>query len=94
MRLSIGADRQRPEEPDAAPLGDEIGPDELAVDLRDETGDVLSREPAIDIVEVGPEILRVGRTEKGAEGGAEDTPGCRQIALGKRSNDSAQLFLR
>ena len=60
LRLSIGADRKRPKEPDAAPLGDEIGPDELAVDLRDETGDVLSREPAIDIVEIGQKFSGSG----------------------------------
>jgi hypothetical protein len=94
LRLAIGADRDRAEEPDAAPPGDEIGPDQFAVDLCGETGDVLSREPAIDIVEVDPEILRVGRTEKRAEGGAENAPGCRQIAPGQRSNYGAQLFLR
>ena len=92
LRLSFGAYRDRAEEPDASPLGHEIGPDQLAVDLRGEAGDVLSREPAVDIVEVGPEILRVGRTEKRAKGGAKDAPGCRQVALGQRSNDGAQRF--
>ncbi len=94
LRLSVGTDRERPEKSDTTPPGDEIGSDQLAVHLRGETGDVLGREPAIDIVEIGPEILRVGRTEKRTEGGAEDMPGCRQIALGQRSNYGAQLFLR
>src|SRR5690348_11936667 len=83
-----------PKNPTLPPVGDEIRPDQLPVQLRGETGDVLSREPAIDIVEVGPEILRVGRTEKRAEGGAEDAPGCRQIAPRQRSNYDAQLILR
>ena len=87
----IGADRDRAEEPDAPPPGHEIGTDQLAVYLRREAGDVLGREPAIDIVEVGPEILRIGCAEKRPEGGAEDAPSSRQIALGQRSNCGAQL---
>lgn len=93
LRLAIRADRDRPEEPDAAPLSGKIGPDQFAVHLRGKTGDVFSREPAVDIVEVGPEIFRVGSAEKRAEGGAEDAPGCRQIVIGQRSNYGAQLSL-
>src|SRR5438445_12517594 len=75
--LLAGVDRQRPKEPDAAPVGDEIGADQFAVDLRGETGDVLRRETAIDQVAVGPEILQVRRPEKCAERRAQDTPGGR-----------------
>ena len=91
--LMIGTDRDRPEEPDAAPPGGEIGADQRTVFLRRERSDVLGAEAAVDVIAIGPEILRVGGTEERAEGGAEDAPGCRQIVLGQRSNYGAQLSL-
>src|SRR5882724_3234128 len=92
LRLSVGADSDRAEEPDTSPPCREIGPDQFTVHLRGKAGDVLGREPAIDIVQVGPEILRVGCAEKRAKGGAKDAPGRRQIVLGQRSNCGAQLL--
>ena len=89
----IGTDRDRPEEPDAAPPGGEIGADQRTVFLGRKRSDVLGAEAAVDVIAIGPEILWVGGTEKRAEGGAEDAPGCRQIAPGQRSNYGAQLSL-
>jgi hypothetical protein len=89
----IGTDRDRPEEPDATPSGGEVGADQSTVFLRRERSHVLGAEAAVDVIAIGPEILRVGGAKKRAKGGAEDAPGRRQIVLGQRSNYGAQLFL-
>ena len=89
--LPVGVDRQRPEKPDAAPAGDEIGADQFAVQLRREAGDMLRSEAAIDEVAVSPESLQVRRPKKRAEGGVDDAPGRCQVGLGQRSNDGAHL---
>src|SRR5207244_2208850 len=70
----IGADRQRPEKPDAAPARREIRAGERAILFGSEGGGVLGAETAVDEVAVGPEGRRVRRAEKRAEGGLEDQP--------------------
>ena len=63
VRLPVGADRDRPEEPDAAPTGRKTAANQFTVELRTEAGDVLGPEAPKDIIAVGPEILGIGRTQ-------------------------------
>ena len=84
----IGPCRQRPEKADAAPARREIRSDKHAlVVFGSERGSVLGSKPAIDIVEVAPELLRVRYAEKGAEGDPNDALRLGQVGLGKRAND-------
>ncbi len=82
----IGADRQRAEEPDAAPVGGEVDAGERAgFIVGGEGGGVLAAEPAIDVIEIGPEIVEICDAHKGAEGAPHDALRMRQIALLERT---------
>src|SRR6516162_11375833 len=89
----IGPGRQRPAKADAAPARREIRSDERTlVVLRGEGGSVFGLEPAMDIVEVAPELLRVRRAEKGPKGNPHDALRFRQIGLSERANDRHELL--
>jgi hypothetical protein len=48
---------------------------------------VFGPKPAIDIIEVAPEMLWVRRAEKGPESDLEDPARFWQIGFGERAND-------
>ena len=88
----IGPGRQRSEESDAAPARREIRSDKRAlVIFRGESRQVLGPEPAIDIVEVAPELLRSGAV-KSAKGNPDDPLCLGQIGLGERANNGHELL--
>ena len=84
--LPLRAHRDRPEKAETAPARREIRADQLAVQLRSKARDVLGPEPAIDIVAISPEILRIRRAQERPESGAADTPRLRQIGTGQWSD--------
>src|SRR5262249_27785948 len=89
----IRADRQRPENPDAAPTDREVRSRQRAVLLGGEGGDVIGAKAAVDVIPIGPEILQVGRADKGAEGQRYDSLRFRQIGVGEWANDSHARLL-
>ena len=80
--LQIRQYGRRAEEADAAPINRKVGADEFPVQRRTERGDVTGGMTAEDIIPVGPEILRVGRAEKRAEGDTDNARGFRQVSHG------------
>ena len=54
---------------------------------------MFGSELAVDVVEVGPEIVEIGRAEKRAEGAAYDALGLRQVLVRKRSYVVRHLLL-
>ena len=68
----IGMHRQGTEKLNAAPPCREVGADHLAVEFGSEARDMLGAEPAVNIITVGPECRRIGRTKARSESAAAD----------------------
>src|SRR5947208_14872222 len=82
----IGPDRERAEKADAAPVGGEVDAGERAVVVGREGDGVLAAEAAIDVIEIGPEIVEIGDAEEGTEGAPHDALPLWQVALFKWTN--------
>ena len=81
--VQIRTNRDRSEKADAAPSGDEVGTDQVAVDGRAKCADMRRPPAAVNVVAICPEGFRVRDAQKRAECHPEDTFRCRQIALGE-----------
>ncbi len=83
----LGPHRQRPEEPDTAPVREEIRADELAVQHGCEGRCRVGPPASSHEVGIAEELLRLRRSHEGAERSAKDQVGLVEVALGKRPDD-------
>src|SRR5438093_737286 len=81
-----GSNCHRTEEAHAAPAGGQVRPDKLTVDLSDKGGSRISTPAGARIVEIRPELLRLGCAEERAECEGDDLSGGREITLSQRAN--------
>src|SRR5260370_25010349 len=63
----LGPAGQRTEEPDAAPVGGEVRPDQAAIELCGQRGPRIRSPPGADIIGVAEKSFRVRSSEEGAE---------------------------
>ena len=84
--LELGTHGEGAEEPDASPSGREVGADQLPIELCAEGGDVGGAVPAVDVVAIVPEILRIGNADEGTKSETDDARGFRQVAFIERAH--------
>ena len=90
--LELGTHGEGAEEPDASPSGREVGADQLPIELCAEGGDVGGVVPAIDVVTIVPEILRIGNADEGTKSETDDARGFRQVAFIERTHHRLARF--
>jgi hypothetical protein len=72
---------QRTEESHAAPVGDEVRPGELAVDLRCESSSLVCPPPRAHVGSISQETRRVREAKEGSESKAHGAIGFRKIVF-------------
>ena len=82
-----GRHGERTEEADTAPVGREVGPDQLTVDLGGHRGGRVGRPAGADELGVAEEVLGIGSAEEGAERQPEDPVGPVEVGLDERADD-------
>ena len=89
----IGPRRQRPEKPDAAPMGRKVRAEQRAIPLGREGCDVFRTEARLGVRRKA-ESLEIGYAEKRAESVPDDALSLRQIALGQGANSDHECSRR
>jgi hypothetical protein len=79
-------DRERPEEPDTAPVDRKVGPDQLAVHLGGKARGRIGQVAGPYRTGVAAEAQGIRKPEEGAEGEATDPVGSRQVRRAQRSD--------
>ena len=88
----IGANRQRPEEPHAAPVGGEVGADEYAVQLGGQRGARIRPPARPNEVGVARKAHRIRHPDESPEGEPKNPIRLRQVALPHLANDQGHGF--
>src|SRR4029077_12807278 len=88
----LGTHGEGAEEPDASPSGREVGTDQLPIELCAEGGDVGGVVPAVDVIAIVPEILRIGNADEGTKSETDDARRFREVAFIERAHHRLALL--